>query len=203
MFGKESGQNQECWIVHTFFILYPPPLWDIEDRRRWGHDVEDSDIEDRRRWGQTTLRTGDVEDRRPWGQIHPPIHFPTLGPKGPQKPSNLHIFSNVGSIYPIKYVHSPNRNPQNYIFSPNVGSIYPIKHSSPKCLHHISNILSSMSHSRSDPILWDWKQETWQSVEWKWLPSTLIRRARARTNWHTLGHMRSTLWAVLYCFKLF
>ena len=142
--AKNSGQNQECWIVHIFFNLYPPPLWDIEDRRRWGHNVEDSDIEDRQRWGQATLRTGDAEDRRPWGQIHPPIHFPTLGPKGPQKPSNLHIFSNVGSIYPIKYVHSPNRNPQNYIFSPNVGSIYPIKHSSPKCWHHISNIFSNV-----------------------------------------------------------
>ena len=53
-----------------------------------------------------------------------------------QKPSKLHIFSkcwqhifnifsNIGSIYPIKYIHSPNRNPQKYIISPNVGSIYP------------------------------------------------------------------------------
>merc|ERR1712218_562145 len=54
------------------------------------------------------------------------------------------IFSNVGSIYPIKYVHSTNKNPQNYIFSPNVGRIYPMKHSSPKCWHHISNIFSNV-----------------------------------------------------------
>ena len=37
-------------------------------------------------------------------------NFPTLGPKGPQKPPNLHIIPNVGSINPIKYVLSPNRN---------------------------------------------------------------------------------------------
>ena len=121
--AKKSGQNQECWIVHTFFNLYPPPLWDIEDRRRWGHDVEDSDIEDRRRWGQTTLRTGNAEDRRHWGQATLRTNsFPNTFP------NFIHIFSNVGSKYPIKYVHSTNRNPQNYIFSPNVGSIYPIKH---------------------------------------------------------------------------
>ena len=100
----------------------------------WGQTTLRTQHWGQRHWGQTTLRTGDVEDRRRWGQIHPPIHFPTLGPKGPQKPSNLHIFSNVGSIYPIKYVHSPNRNPQNYIFSPNVGSIYPIKTFIPQVL---------------------------------------------------------------------
>ena len=38
-------------------------LWDIEDRRHWGHNVEDSYTEDRRLWGQTTLRTGDFEDK--------------------------------------------------------------------------------------------------------------------------------------------
>ena len=37
-------------------------LWDNEDGRRWGHDVEDTtlrtdDFEDRRRWWQATLRT--------------------------------------------------------------------------------------------------------------------------------------------------
>ena len=79
------------------------------------------------------MRTGDVEDKffNLSRIMSKNANFPTLGPKGPQKPSNLHIFSNVGSIYPIKYVHSPKRNPQNYIFSPNVGSIYPIKNIHP------------------------------------------------------------------------
>ena len=50
-------------ILHQPKLGVPGPplrslLWDIEDRRRWGHDVED-----RRRWGQATLRTGDVEDK--------------------------------------------------------------------------------------------------------------------------------------------
>ena len=138
------------------------PLWDIEDRRRWGHDVEDSDIEDRRRWGQTTLRTGNAEDRRHWGQATLRTNsFPNTFP------NFIHIFSNVGSKYPIKYVHSTNRNPQNYIFSPNVGRWQHISNetfipqvlasyiqyilkcwqhisnkicSFPKCWHHISNI---------------------------------------------------------------
>ena len=127
------------------------------------------------------------------------------------KPSKLHIFSKC-------WQHISNKN----IHPPSVGIIYPIFLTIFENFNNFANFdivdifkiilssmlcpqcrLSSMSQSRSDPILWDWKQETWQSVEWKWLPSTLIRRARARTNWHTLGHMRSTLWAVLYCFKLF
>ena len=87
-------------------------------------DVEDTTLM------TATLRTGDVEDK--------------FIPQYISQPSNLHISSNVGSIYPIKYVHSPNRNAQNYICSPNVGSIYPIKHSSPKCWHHISNIFSNV-----------------------------------------------------------
>ena len=129
MFGKKIRTESRMLNCTHIFNLYPPPLWDIEDRRHWG---------------QTTLRTGDIEDKRRWGQAtlrtnSSPNTFP-----GPQKPSNLNIFSNVGSIYPIKYVQSPNRNPQHYIFSPNVGSIYPIKHSSPKCWHHISNIFSNV-----------------------------------------------------------
>ena len=62
------------------------------------------------------------------------VHFPTLRPKGAQKPSKWHIFPNFGSKYPIKYAHSPNRNPQNYILSPNVSSIYPIKTFIPQVL---------------------------------------------------------------------
>ena len=124
--AKKSGQNQECWI---FFNLYPPPLWDIEDRRRWGHNVEDSDIEDRQRWGQATLRTNSS-----------PNTFPNPGPEGPtetlqltyilkcwqhisnkicsfpkQKPSKLHIFSKC-------WQHISNKN----IHPPNDGIIYPI-----------------------------------------------------------------------------
>ena len=71
------------------------------------------------------------------------VHFPTLGPKDPQKPTNLHIFSNVGSIYQTKCVHSPNRNPQNYIFSPTQGPKGPQKNLQLtyilKCWQHISN----------------------------------------------------------------
>jgi len=59
-------------------------------------------------------------------------NFQTLGPKGPQKPPNLHIIPNVGSINPIKYVLSPNRNPQNCIFSPTLGPKGPQKPS--KCM---------------------------------------------------------------------
>ena len=70
-------------------------------------------------------------------------NFPTLGPKGPQKPPNLHIIPNVGSINPIKYVLSPNRNPQNCIFSPTLGPKGPQKpsklHIFSKSWQHISN----------------------------------------------------------------
>ena len=70
-------------------------------------------------------------------------NFPTLGPKGPQKPPNLHIIPNVGSINPIKYVLSPNRNPQNCIFSPTLGPKGPQKpsklHMFSKSWQHISN----------------------------------------------------------------
>ena len=70
-------------------------------------------------------------------------NFQTLGPKGPQKPPNLHIIPNVGSINPIKYVLSPNRNPQNCIFSPTLGPKGPQKpsklHIFSKSWQHISN----------------------------------------------------------------
>merc|ERR1712055_721037 len=58
-------------------------------------------------------------------------------------PTNLHIIPNVGSINPIKYVLSPNRNPQNCIFSPTLGPKGPQKpsklHISSKSWQHISN----------------------------------------------------------------
>ena len=123
---KNQDRIKNVELYTHFLICTPLPYGtlrtdNVEDTMLRTATLRTDNVEDRRHWGQTTLSTGDAEDRRPWEQIHPPIHFPTLGPKEPQKPSNLHIFSNVGSIYPIKYVHSPNRNPQNYIFSPNVG----------------------------------------------------------------------------------
>ena len=39
------------------------PLWDIEDRRRWGLRRWGHDFEDMRLWGQATLRTCDFEDK--------------------------------------------------------------------------------------------------------------------------------------------
>ena len=122
--AKNSGQNQECWIIHTFFNLYPPPLWDIEDRRRWGHNVEDSDIEDRQRWGQATLRTDNVEYRRRWGQAtlrtnSSPNTFPNPGPEGPTETLQL--------TYILKcWQHISNK----------ICSF-------PKCWHHISNIFDN------------------------------------------------------------
>ena len=127
-------------------------------------DVEDCDVED------TTLRTCNFEDRRLWG--HATLRTKILNmtnfgkivrnfskiskkcPKmyisqpcarrAPRNPPKLHKFPNVGSIYPIKYANSPNRNPQNYILSPTLrpkGAQKPSKlHIFPKCWHHISNI---------------------------------------------------------------
>ena len=84
------------------------------------------------------------------------VHFPTLGPKDPQKPTNLHIFSNVGSIYQTKCVHSPNRNPQNYIFSPTQGPKGPQKNLQLtyilKCWQHISNKICSFSKQKPSKL---------------------------------------------------
>ena len=91
--------------------------------RRWGQTtLRADDFEGRRLWGQATLRAGDIEGKFfNFSRIMSKnANFPTLGPKGPQKPPNLHIIPNVGSINPIKYVLSPNRNPQNCKF-PNPG----------------------------------------------------------------------------------
>jgi len=91
------------------------------------------DIEGRRHWGQIFLmyRIPALKVVCPQSRLPSKSHdiegkyfnfsrimsknanFQTLGPKGPQKPPNLHIIPNVGSINPIKYVLSPNRNPQN------------------------------------------------------------------------------------------
>ena len=126
--AKNSGQNQECWIVHTFFNLYPPPLWDIEDRRRWGHNVEDSDIEES---GQTTLRTGDIEDRRRWGQAtlrtnSSPNTFPNPGPEGPTETLQLTYILKCWQHISTKICSFPKQNPSKlHIFS--------------KCWQHISN----------------------------------------------------------------
>ena len=95
------GTRCRC-ILGAVHILHQPKLGvpgpPLPPMGHWGQTTLRT-----RRWGQTTLRTGDVEDK--------------FIPQYISQPSNLHIFSNVGSIYPIKYVHSPNRNPQNYIFS--------------------------------------------------------------------------------------
>ena len=126
-------------------------LWDIEGRRLWGQRRWAHDVEGRRLWGQTTLRADDFEGRRLWGQatlragdiegkffnfsriMSKNANFPTLGPKGPQKPPNLHIIPNVGSINPIKYVLSPNRNLQNCKFS-NPGPEGPTE--TPQCTYN-------------------------------------------------------------------
>ena len=81
---------------------------DIEDRRLWGQaTLRTGDFEDRWRWGQATLRTDDVEDKffnlsrimlkmqisQPWAR------------RAHRNPPNWLMFPNVGSIYPIKYIH--------------------------------------------------------------------------------------------------
>ena len=79
-------------------------------------------------------------------------NFPTLGPKGPQKPPNLHIIPNVGSINPIKYVLSPNRNPQNCKF-PNPGPEGPTETPqftyNHKCWQHKSNKICTFPQQKS------------------------------------------------------
>ena len=82
-------------------------------------------------------------------------NFPTLGPKGPQKPPNLHIIPNVGSINPIKYVLSPNRNPQNCKF-PNPGPEGPTETPqftyNPKCWQHKSNKICTFPQQKSSKL---------------------------------------------------
>ena len=66
--AKNSGQNQECWIVHTFLICTPLPYGtlrtdSIEDTTLRTATLRTGDVEDRQRWGQATLRTGNIEDK--------------------------------------------------------------------------------------------------------------------------------------------
>ena len=82
-------------------------------------------------------------------------NFQTLGPKGPQKPPNLHIIPNVGIINPIKYVLSPNRNPQNCKF-PNPGPEGPTETPqftyNPKCWQHKSNKICTFPQQKSSKL---------------------------------------------------
>ena len=101
-------------LLSQSILLVLPPMG------HWGQATLRAATLSPRRWGQTTLRADDFEGRRLWGQatlragdiegkffnfsriMSKNANFPTLGPKGPQKPPNLHIIPNVGSINPIK-----------------------------------------------------------------------------------------------------
>ena len=55
-------------FIDIIQIMWFRRLWDIEDRRHWGHNVEDSYTEDRRLWGQNF----NISQR-----MSKNVHFPT------------------------------------------------------------------------------------------------------------------------------
>ena len=121
---RECRFSDTCLLSRHMVVRSSRPYGTLRAGDIEGSDVEPTtlradDFEGRRLWGQATLRAGDIEGKFfNFSRIMSKnANFPTLGPKGPQKPPNLHIIPNVGSINPIKYVLSPNRNPQNCISS--------------------------------------------------------------------------------------
>ena len=137
-FGKKDwnwfkSRRTNCLSNHSFKNEFMPTIspWDIEDRRRWGHDFEDM-----RLWGHATLRTK-IEISKKCQKMY--ISQPCAR-RAPRNPPN-DIYSQILAAYIQWNIHIPQTetlkmtyflqpcarrapwNPPNDIYSQSVGII--------------------------------------------------------------------------------